>query len=45
MINKKITNLNAPVLLCSPSRHQTLDEDASISHVGVYSTLWAKKEQ
>lgn len=46
MINKKkITDLNAPVLLRSPSWHQTLDVDSSISHIGVYSSLLAKKKK
>lgn len=41
---EKITDLNAPVLLCSTSRHQTLDVDASISHTGVYSSLLDYKQ-
>lgn len=39
---EKITNLNAAVLLRSPSRHQTLDVDSSVSHVRVDSSLLAK---
>lgn len=42
MTNKNITDLNAPVLLCSTTRHQTLDVNASISHIGVYSSLLAQ---
>lgn len=42
---RKITDLNAPVLLRSTSRHQTLDVDASISHTGVYSSLLAKTKK
>lgn len=40
--DKIITYLNAAVLLCSTSGHQTLDVDASKSHIGVYSSLLSK---
>lgn len=44
MTNKNITDLNAPVLLCRTSEHQTLDVDPSISHIGVYPPLLAQQD-
>lgn len=42
---KTVTDLDAPVLLCSTSRHQILNVNASISHICVYSSLLVKKKK